>query len=111
MAGRPRARSVQVVVVPETFRHDDGRASSSSPSVVVSSVSVPSELTVIVPVTLRDPEATTAFLQSVPSPDRSTPPEISRHDEVTFQVATTSPPQVVTLVQFPPLLLEEFPPA
>ena len=111
MAGRPRDRSLQVVVVADTFLHDDGSASSSSPSLVVSSVSDPSVLAVKVPVTLMDPEVTTAFLQSVPSPDRSTPPETFRHDEVTFQVPTTSPPQAVTSVQAsPPLLLVVVPP-
>jgi hypothetical protein len=68
----------------------------SSPVVVVLSEYVPSELAVHVPVTCKEP-VTGALAQPAPTSVRSRLPLTWRHDDVTFQVPTTLPPQLVTL--------------
>jgi hypothetical protein len=57
---------------------------------------VPSDLAVHVPVTLRDP-VIGADAQPIPKPDMSRFPVTAKHEDVTFQVPTTSPPQGETL--------------
>lgn len=88
-----------VVVVPEIFKHGAGNVITASPDVVVPSVYVPLELAVQVPLTLREP-VIVALLQlrgSSPPAVMSRFPLNFRHDGVTVQVPTTSPPQGVTL--------------
>src|SRR5512146_2096155 len=61
-----------------------------------------------VPVTLSDSSIET-LLQLSPSIDRSTWPVADRHDEVTFHVPTTSPPQPLASLHrpvLPPVVLE-----
>ena len=80
----------------------------SVPDVVVSSVYVPSELRVHVPVTCRDP-VTGADEQPAAKPniERSSSPDTFRHDDVAVHVPTRLPPQGVPLEQdaVPPPLL------
>ena len=102
----------QVTGVDEIIRHADPNVNCSSPDVVVLSVYVPSELTVHVPVTWRDP-VTGADGQPAPALINvmSSSPATFRHDDVTFQVPTTSPPQGLTLEQdVPPPLPPPAPP-
>jgi hypothetical protein len=68
------------------------------PVVVVPSVYVPLALAVQVPLTLREPESVTFVQAEGSSPALEMSRFVlrkSRHDELTFQVPTTSPPQAV----------------
>src|SRR5450432_1202291 len=79
-------------------RHEGANVNCSSPVVVVLSEYVPSALAVHVPVTCKEP-VTGAVAQPAPTSIRSRLPLTLRHDDVTFQVPTTLPPQAVTLEQ------------
>ena len=90
----------------ETVRHEEVNGNVMVPVVVVLSVNVLSEFAVHVPVAWRDP-VTGTVAQPISSNDTSMSPDNCRHEEVTFQVPTTLPPQGVTLEQaagwLPPL--------
>jgi hypothetical protein len=85
----------QVVVVPESIRHEGASANCSVPVVVVISEYVPSALAVHEPLTVSDPVAG-AGGQLSPASVRSCSPVTFKHDDVTFQVPTTLPPQGAT---------------
>lgn len=90
---------VQVLGSDETVRHEAANGNVMEPFVVVLSVNEPPELAVHVPVVLSDP-VTGTVAQPISSKDTSMSPVNSRHDDVTFQVPTTLPPQGgVTLEQ------------
>src|SRR5678810_258311 len=97
---KPAAPS-QVTGVDEITRHPGASANCTLPVVVVSSAYVPFALAVNVPVTCRDP-VTGVDGQPAPTSDRSRSPLTVRHDDVTVQVPTTSPPHADTLAQEPP---------
>jgi hypothetical protein len=70
--------------------------------VAVASVYAPPDLAVHFPVTCKD-AVTVPLVQAKPAfLLGSNGPDVVRHDEVTFQVPSTSPPQGVTLVHEPP---------
>jgi len=81
-------------------RHEDDKVSFSSPDVTVLSVQVPLALAVHVPVTWSAP-VTGPDGQPAPAECRSSTPATSRHDDITVQVPTKSPPQGATLGQVP----------
>jgi hypothetical protein len=91
--------------VPERFKHPAGSPTWTLPVVVVPSVYVPLALAVQVPLTLSEPVSVT-FLQADGSSPAAPMSRLLllkfRHDELTFQVPTTSPPQAVTLGQDDP---------
>ena len=91
----------QVLGSDETVRHEAANGNVMEPVVVVLSVNVPPELAVHVPVVWRDP-VTGTVAQPISSSDTSMSPDNARHDDVTFQVPTTLPPQGVTLEQVAP---------
>jgi hypothetical protein len=98
------------MVVPDICRHEAANVNVSLPDVVVLSEYVPLDLAIQVPVTRRDP-VTGAGAQFKPNTDMSSLPVTSRHDDVTVQVPTTSPPQGCTLEQdAPPAPPLELPP-
>jgi hypothetical protein len=92
------------VVVPEINKHPAGRSIRRLPVVVVPSVYVPPASALHIPLTLSVP-ATIGFLQldgSRPANETSRFPLNFRHEDVTVQVPTTSPPQAVTSEHAPP---------
>ena len=94
----------------ETVRHALLNGNLMEPFVTVLSAYVPSELAVHVPVTSRDPVIGTE-LHPIPRIDTSMFPDKVRHDDVTFQVPTTLPPQEVPLGHWTGwVVLPELPP-
>ena len=96
---RPAAPS-HLTGVDEITRHEDASVNCSLPVVVVLSEYVPSELAVHVPVTWREP-VTGADGHPAPTDAKSRSPVTLRHDDVTVQDPTTSPPHGATLEQAP----------
>lgn len=88
------ASPAQSVCVPDTLRHELGSAMCSTPVAVVLSENVPFALAVQVPVTCSEP-VTGAESHSKPNDLKSNWPSTLRHDDVTFQVPTKSPPHGV----------------
>jgi hypothetical protein len=86
--------------VDEITRHEDPSVNCSLPDVVVLSKYVPSALAVHVPVTWREPE-TGADGHPAPTDAKSSSPATFKHDDVTVQVPSTSPPHGATLEQEP----------
>jgi hypothetical protein len=89
----------QLTLVPDRFKHPDGSSACVVPDVVVLSVYVPSALAVHVPLTVTVPVSFTFMHIAGSSPAA----EMSRfvalkvkHDELTFHVPTTLPPQAAT---------------
>jgi len=95
----------QSTFVPERTKHPATMSRRGVPVVVVPSTYVPLALAVKVPVTLKDPEIPTLVQVrgSRPSQDGSTLPFTVRHEDITFQVPTTLPPQAVTSAHDPPV--------
>jgi hypothetical protein len=96
-AERGASIPLQVTVVPERIKHPASSWTVALPVVFVPSVYVPFEFAVHVPVTLIDPEID-ALLQvrgSRPTSEMSRAPLKLTHDDITFQVPTTSPPHAV----------------
>jgi hypothetical protein len=105
-----------LIVVPESIKHPDSSRTVAVPVVVVPSVYVPLAFAVHDPLTFSEP-AIEALLQvrgSRPTNEMSRAPLSVTHDDVTFQVPTTLPPQAVPLGQdgppAPPLPVLEEPP-
>src|SRR5690606_8626506 len=90
---------------PEMARHELSSGNVTEPVVTVLSVYVPSSLSTRVPVVSSEPVAGTVA-QANEARKTSMPPSMARHDDATFQVPTTFPPQADTLLQFsgPPLV-------
>ena len=112
----PRAEKMpcalsQVTGTDEIVMQELSSGNVMDPVVVVLSAYVPSDLAVQVPVTLRDPVTGTVW-QPMPTENTFMLPDKLRHDPVTFQVPTKSPPQGDTLVQLvaPPDWLPPLPP-
>src|SRR5262245_59283303 len=107
----------QLIVVPDSIKHPASSWTVAVPVVVVPSVYVPFEFAVHVPLTLSEPAIVTLWQVrgSRPTSEMSSAPLSETHDDVTFQVPTTSPPQAVPLGQdgpppVPPLPPPELPP-
>src|SRR5262249_36965452 len=93
-----------VTRVPESIRHPASSWIWTVPVVVVPSVYVPLALAVHVPLTSSEPEIVT-FMHvrgSRPTSEMSRAPLSVRHDDATFQVPTTLPPQADTFVHDDP---------
>jgi hypothetical protein len=91
----------------ETDRQSGASGHVKEPVVVVASVYVPSDLAVHVPVTWRDPVTGTVGQPRLDNVMSMSPDKV-RHEDVTVQVPTTSPPQDSPLGQLlvaPPLPL------
>jgi hypothetical protein len=87
----------------ETDRHAALNGNVMEPVVVVLSAYVPLALAVHVPVTCRDPATGTDWHPRERSFTSKSPDRL-RHDDVTFQVPTTSPPHGVAVGQLLPVL-------
>jgi hypothetical protein len=95
---RNPAAPSHVIGVDDSTRHEEFSVNCSCPVVVVPSVYVPSALAVQVPVTWSDPvTGADEHPDANPKFDKSSIPETLRHDDATFQLATTFPPQVPAL--------------
>jgi hypothetical protein len=98
----------QVVGTDESVMHAGVNGNVTEPVVVVLSAYDPSALAVHVPVVCRDP-VTGTLAQPTPTNDTSMLPVRLRHDDVTFQVPTTTPSQADTFEQAAGWLLPPLP--
>jgi hypothetical protein len=94
-ADRGPSIPAHVTVVPESIKHPASSWMVAVPVVVVPSVYVPFAFAVHVPLTLIDPEIDVVLQVrgSRPTSEMSRAPLKFTHDDVTFQVPTTLPPQ------------------
>ena len=104
----------QATSVDEIDRHEGASGNLIEPVVVVPSLYVPSLLAVQVPVTSSEPVTGTVLHPRLARVTSMSPDKV-RHDDITFHVPTTEPPQGVAVEHFggpcvPPDPLPEDPP-